>query len=150
MSYHHILLVSDLKDDADIVAQKARAIHARQPDSALSVLHIVKDNMTGFGYEMVINSPAYDMLDIKRIRDGHAALAEFISRNELAPQNADVNIALTSADGIQSYINDNEVDLVIIGRHDRRGFSNWLNKGTVDELLPTIDCDLLIIRLADT
>ena len=52
MSYQHILLVTDLLSDADLVAQKAKRIVDNRPDSKLSVLHIVKDTMVGFGYEL--------------------------------------------------------------------------------------------------
>ena len=53
MSYEHILLVTDLMSDADVVAQKAKRIVENRPNAKLSVLHIVKDTMVGFGYELV-------------------------------------------------------------------------------------------------
>ena len=76
MSYEHILLVTDLLSDADIVAQKAKRIVENRPGSKLSVLHIVKDTMVGFGYELVPASSLYDEID-----DEHEAVG-----SELAPK----------------------------------------------------------------
>ena len=45
MSYEHILLVTDLLSDADIVAQKAKRIVENRPGSKLSVLHIAKKHV---------------------------------------------------------------------------------------------------------
>ena len=67
MSYQHILLVTDLLPDADIVAQKAKHIVSNRPNSKLSVLHIVKDTMVGFGYELVPASSLYDEIDDETI-----------------------------------------------------------------------------------
>ena len=63
MSYEHILLVTDLMSDADVVAQKAKRIVENRPNAKLSVLHIVKDTMVGFGYELVPASSLYDEID---------------------------------------------------------------------------------------
>ncbi len=69
MSYQHILLVTDLLADADIVAQKAKQIVTNRPGSKLSVLHIVKDTMVGFGYELVPASSLYDEIDDERCQE---------------------------------------------------------------------------------
>ena len=53
MSYQHVLLVTDLLSDADKVALKTKRILAGSPEAKLSVLHIVKDDMVRFGYELV-------------------------------------------------------------------------------------------------
>ena len=57
MSYEHILLVTDLMSDADVVDQKAKRIVENRPNAKLSVLHIVKDTMVGFGFlaALIIN-----------------------------------------------------------------------------------------------
>src|SRR5690606_41844582 len=68
MSYEHILLVTDLMSDADVVAQKAKRIVENRPNAKLSVLHIVKDTMVGFGYELVPASSLYDEIDDERCR----------------------------------------------------------------------------------
>ena len=100
MSYQHILLVTDLLSDADVVAQKAKRIVDNRPDAKLSVLHIVKDTMVGFGYELVPASSLYD-----------------------------------------------EIDLLVIGRHERHGIAAWLSGATADNILPNVPCDSLVVRL---
>ncbi|MGO3046032.1 MAG: universal stress protein, partial [Psychrobacter celer] len=90
MSYEHILLVTDLLSDADIVAQKAKRIVDNRPGAKLSVLHIVKDTMVGFGYELVPASSLYDEIDDERCQEARAKLAQFLARNELDAVNSQV------------------------------------------------------------
>lgn len=43
MNYKHVLLVTDLLSDADIVAQRAKRVILGFPEAKLSVLHIVEE-----------------------------------------------------------------------------------------------------------
>lgn len=149
MTYQHILLVTDLTADADRLAKKTKHLHASQDHATLSVLHVVKDNLTGFGYEMITNSPAYDIMDIKRVREAHERLASFVSHHGLDNSNCEVNVAMSSADGIHRYVNEHDVDLLVIGRHQHHGLKALFKSNTVDELLPELDCDLLVVHLSN-
>lgn len=147
MSYKHILLVTDLLSDADIVAQKAKHIVVSRPGSKLSVLHIVKDTMVGFGYELVPASSLYDEIDDERCGEARAKLAEFLVRNELTVVNSKVTTAISNSEGIVNYCEKNEVDLLVIGRHERHGIAAWLSGATADNILPNVPCDSLVVRL---
>lgn len=147
MSYKHILLVTDLRSDADLVAQKAKYIHSRQEDAQFSVLHIIKDTVVGFGYEMVPAASLYDEIDDERCQNARSDLAEFLTRNGLESSQQEVTTAISNSEGIINYCDKNEVDLVIIGRHERHGISAWINGATVDSILPNVDCDVLVVKL---
>ena len=147
MSYHHILLVTDLLSDADIVAQKAKQIVINRPGSKLSVLHIVKDTMVGFGYELVPASSLYDEIDDERCQEARAKLAQFLERNELTAVNSEVTTAISNSEGIVSYCEKNNVDLLVIGRHERHGIAAWISGATADNILPNVPCDSLVVRL---
>ncbi|WP_201533441.1 universal stress protein [Psychrobacter immobilis] len=147
MSYQHILLVTDLMSDADIVAQKAKRIVENRPNSKLSVLHIVKDTMVGFGYELVPASSLYDQIDDERCQEARAKLAQFLERNELQAVNSEVTTAISSSEGIVNYCHKHEVDLLVIGRHNRHGIAAWLSGATADNILPNVPCDSLVVRL---
>lgn len=147
MSYQHILLVTDLRSDADIVAQKTKRIFSLQQDAKLSVLHIVKDTMVGFGYELVPASSLYKEVDDVRCQDAQANMAKFLTRNGLDVENSEVTTAISSSEGIIKYANKNAVDLLIIGRHERHGLSAWINGATADSILPNIQCDILVVKL---
>ena len=147
MSYQHILLVTDLLPDAHIVAQKAKRIVANRPDSKLSVLHIVKDTMVGFGYELVPALSLYDEIDDERCQEARAKLAQFLTDNDLHVVNSEVTTAISSSEGIVNYCGKHEVDLLVIGRHERHGIAAWLHGATADNILPNVPCDSLVVRL---
>lgn len=147
MSYKHILLVTDLRSDADLVAQKAKYIHSRQQNAQLSVLHIVKDTVVGFGYEMVPAASLYDQIDDERCQSAKQDLVEFLERNGLDVNQQEVTTAISNSEGIINYCDKHEVDLVIIGRHERHGISAWINGATVDAILPNVSCDVLVVKL---
>ena len=147
MIYQHILLVTDLLADADIVAQRAKHIVTRHPESQLSVLHIVKDTMVGFGYELVPASSLYDEIDDERCQAARAKLAVFLQRNQLDVVNSKVTTAISNSEGIVNYCHKNAVDLLVIGRHERHGISAWLSGATADNILPNVPCDSLVVRL---
>lgn len=147
MSYKHILLVTDLRSDADLVAQKAKYIHSRQTGAQFSVLHIVKDTVVGFGYEMVPAASLYDEIDDERCQSARKELTEFLIRNGLESSQQEVTTAISNSEGIINYCDKNNVDLVIIGRHERHGISAWINGATVDAILPNVSCDVLVVKL---
>ncbi|WP_201586573.1 universal stress protein [Psychrobacter jeotgali] len=147
MSYKHILLVTDLLSDADIVAQRARSIVANRPESKLSVLHIVEDDMVRFGYELVPASSLTGEKDGEQWQEARAKLAKFLERNDLQAVNTKVTAAISNDKGIVNYCHENDVDLLVIGRHERRGIAAWLVGATADNILPNVPCDSLVVKL---
>lgn len=148
MSYHHILLVTDLQPDADMVAQKAKNLLTSQPNATLAVLNIVKDNMVGFGYELVPVASLYEA-DAEQCENAKQDMKVFLQRNNLTTENTDANVitAISNSEAIISYCDKHDVDLIIIGRHERHGLSAFLNGATVDNILPNVSCDVLVVHL---
>lgn len=146
--YQHVLLVTDLNDDTDLVAAKAKWILDASPNAQLSVLHIVEETMVGFGYELIPASALYEKIDDTRCQTAKARLAEVLERNNLHTHNANIKTALSSRKGIIDYANSHAIDLVIIGRHKRSGLSAWLAGATADNILPDIESDLLVVQLS--
>ncbi|PNK60975.1 universal stress protein [Psychrobacter sp. FDAARGOS_221] len=147
MSYKHILLVTDLRSDADVVAQKAKIIHSRQTNAQFSVLHIIKDTVVGFGYEMVPAASLYDEIDDERRESAKSDLVKFLERNGLDCNSQEVTTAISNSEGIINYCDKHDVDLVVIGRHERHGISAWINGATADCILPNVPCDVLVVKL---
>ncbi|MDX2373578.1 universal stress protein [Psychrobacter sp. PP-21] len=149
MSYQHILLVTDLLSDADKVALKTKRILAGSPEARLSVLHIVEDDMVRFGYELVPSSSLSGDFDGEKWQEARAKLARFLEYNELEAANSEVTAAISNSKGIVDYCNKKEVDLLIIGRHERQGIAAWLVGATADSILPNISCDSLVVKLSE-
>ena len=147
MSYQHVLLVTDLLSDADKVALKAKRILAGSPESRLSVLHIVKDDMVRFGYELVPASSLSGDVDNEKWQEARAKLAQFLARNGLEAINSEVTAAISNSKGIINYCREKDVDLLIIGRHERHGIAAWLVGATADSILPNVPCDSLVVKL---
>lgn len=147
MGYQHILLVTDLLSDADIVAQRAKRVLAGSPEAKLSVLHIVEDDMVRFGYELVPASSLSGETDGDHWQEARAKLAQFLDRNGLNAVNSEVTAAISNDQGIVNYCNNKNVDLLIIGRHERRGIAAWLVGATADNILPNAPCDSLVVKL---
>lgn len=147
MSYQHILLVTDLMSDADLVAQKAKRILAGASNARLSVLHIVEDEMVRFGYELVPSSSLSGDVDGEQWQEARAKLAQFLERNNLEAANAEVTAAISNSKGIVNYCHEKDVDLLIIGRHERHGIAAWLVSATADSILPNVPCDSLVVKL---
>lgn len=147
MSYQHVLLVTDLLSDADIVAKKAKFIVANHPEIKLSVLHIVEDDMVRFGYELVPASSLSGETDGEHWQQARVKLAQFLERNALDPVNSEITSAISNDKGIVSYCHENAVDLLIIGRHERHGITAWLVGATADNILPNVNCDSLVVKL---
>ena len=147
MSYQHVLLVTDLLSDADKVALKTKRILAGSPEARLSVLHIVKDDMVRFGYELVPASSLSGNVDNEKWQEARAKLAQFLARNELEAINSEVTAAISNSKGIINYCREKDVDLLIIGRHERHGIAAWLVGATADSILPNVPCDSLVVKL---
>lgn len=147
MSYQHVLLVTDLLSDADKVALKAKRILAGSPEARLSVLHIVKDDMVRFGYELVPASSLSGDVDNEKWQEARAKLAQFLARNELEAINSEITAAISNSKGIINYCREKDVDLLIIGRHERHGIAAWLVGATADSILPNVPCDSLVVKL---
>jgi universal stress protein A len=147
MSYQHVLLVTDLLSDADKVALKAKRILAGSPEARLSVLHIVKDDMVRFGYELVPSSSLSGDVDSEKWQEARAKLSQFLARNGLEAINSEVTAAISNSKGIINYCREKDVDLLIIGRHERHGIAAWLVGATADSILPNVPCDSLVVKL---
>ena len=141
--YQHVLLVTDLKDDTDLVAQKAKWILDLQPQAQLSVLHIVEETMLGFGYEL------HEHIDDERCQTARIRLADVLARNHLQAHHINIKTAISGRKGIVDYCQAHAVDLVVIGRHKRTGLSAWIAGATADSILPDIDSDLLVVQLTE-
>lgn len=146
--YQHVLLVTDLNDDTDIVAGRAKWILESSPSAHLSVLHVVEETMLGFGYELIPASALHEEIDDERCKVARNRLAEVLARNNLQAHDAKIKTAISGRKGIVDYCHNHAIDLVVIGRHKRTGLSAWLTGATADSILPDVESDLLVVQLA--
>ena len=68
-------------------------------------------------------------------------------RDRLYNVNSEVTTAISNSEGIINYCEKHNVDLLVIGRHERHGIAAWLSGATADNILPNVPCDSLVVRL---
>jgi len=70
-----------------------------------------------------------------------------LDRNDLHAGNSEVTTAISNSEGIVNYCHKHNVDLLVIGRHERHGIAAWLSGATADNILPNVPCDSLVVKL---
>lgn len=147
MNYQHILFVTDLNKDSDIVAAKARQSLKDNPSAKLSVIHVVLDNIIAGGYEIM---PLFNYADDKEnLQENAKQLKEFLQNSELDADETEVVPALSTAGGIADYADEHEVDLIIIGLHKKTGLLNSLLGNTATAVLNNANCDVLSVIIPE-
>lgn len=148
MQYKHILFVTDLQDDSQRVADKTRDVLAACKDAKLSVIHVVLDNIIAGGYEIM---PLFNYADDKENLQEHAqALKAFLKASPLRADTTEIVPALSTTGGISDYADEHDVDLIVIGLHEKTGFFSSLLGNTASSLVNNVSCDVLTVFLPET
>lgn len=140
--YKHVLLVTDLREDSDIVAEKAKCMLS-SADTRLSVLHIVEETVLTAGYEIVPIVPVGDESEMTLL--AQQKIKALLDKHGLQAQ-VHIDTALSTRRGILDYAESTKPDLIVIGRHQRTGLSALLG-ATADDILPSVHCDVLVVKL---
>lgn len=145
MNYQHILFVTDLNDDSQVVAEKVQDLYQTCNSAKLSVLHVVLDNIIAGGYEIM---PLFNYADDKEnIQENAKELKGFIQKTGLNVDSSEVVSALSTSGGITDYANEHQVDLIVIGLHKRTGLLNSLLGNTATAVLNNADCDVFTVLI---
>lgn len=146
MNYEHILFVTDLNEDSQIVAEKVKDI-VDNTNAKLSVIHVVLDNIIAGGYEIM---PLFNYTDDKEnIQENAKQLKAFLKDSTLKADSTDIVSALSTAGGISDYADENDVDLIVIGLHKKTGLLNSLLGNTSSAVLNNANCDVLSVIIPE-
>jgi universal stress protein A len=140
-TYKHLLLAADFAPDSELVTERAFALKALF-ETRLSLIHVVDYLPPAYVGEFV---PPYD-LDLEenlvdRAREKLAALAKQHGDADAAQY---VEIGSPKAEIIRVAA-ENEVDLIVVGSHGRRGLALLLGS-TANAVLHRAPCDVLTVR----
>lgn len=142
MSYQHILIAVDLTEASEHVANRALAL-AERCGARLSLLHVVEYVPVDPAGEALLPPPVNmedELMDAARKRLD--ALAEKLQlpdcRRHVVLGNIKAEVARVAT--------ENEVDLIVLGSHERHGLQLLLGS-TEKSVLSASPCDVLAVRL---
>jgi universal stress protein A len=139
--YSKILVVMDLTEDSEQIANRARAI-AASCGAELSLLHVVEYVPVEPMGETLLPSVQIEEELVERARDRLAALAGQVGLDSALRTVAAGNIKAEIVRAAQ----EQGIDLIVLGSRERHGLSIMVNL-TEDTVLHAAPCDVLAIRL---
>lgn len=144
MSYQHVLCAVDVSEDNIAVAIRA-AEQARQDNTQLSLIHVVEYIPIDLANELVL--PQQQEIEDQLIERAKKVIHNLAK--ELGIDNVSENVVTGSTKSeIIRFASDHEVDLIVIGRHGRHGFSRLLGS-TANAVLHNAPCDVLAIHIGE-
>lgn len=143
--YQHILIAADFSNHTDMVIHRAKALAAAN-NTRLSLCHIVEDfPLTDFAYEPMISVDA-DMRDAL-LNAGEKQLSLLGEKFGIDADSQWIEFGSPGRD-IVRIAEENNVDLIIVGSHGRKGIKMLLGS-TANAILHHASCDVLAVRLQD-
>ncbi|TPW14218.1 MAG: universal stress protein A [Halothiobacillaceae bacterium] len=144
-NYQHILIATDLESDSNIIAERGVAL-ARDQQARLSIIHVVE--LIPIDIEDGLIVPQVQALENSLQKLAQSKLTQLVTDLNL-PQTA-INVAIGNPKyEITTYAKEQQVDLIVVGKHRRRGLARLLGStanGVVNHAL----CDTLIVNLGSS
>lgn len=140
-TYKKILVAIDLTEEAPQVLDKARAMSNAQ-SANLILVHVVEPVGYAYGGDIPMDlTELQDQLD-KAARE---QLAVYGEKYGVDKAHQIVTVGRPESE-IHRLVEEQEVDLVIVGSHGRKGFQLLLGS-TANGVLHGTECDVLAIRI---
>ena len=141
--YRRILVPTDGGPETDRAAECALDLAARY-DAALYVLFVVDTNA------LPLDAHARRMFE--HVEDeGYRAETELVERADemgIAPVVSEVGEG-SPHEVIARYVEDNDIDLVVMGTHGRRGLDRYLLGSVTERVLRLTDVPVLVVRTGE-
>jgi len=139
--YKKLLVLLDLSEDSEQVAIAGRDMAAHS-DASMVVLHVVEFVPVEPLGESLMPVPEIEDELINRSRE---RLGAFITRLGLTNATGRVEAGNTKSE-ILRVAEEEQVDLIVLGSHERHGLAIMVNF-TEDTVLHAAHCDVLAVRL---
>lgn len=141
MTYRHILLATDFSPDTAHVSARARALATA--GTRISLVHVIEPLALAYGVEVPVDLGS---LQEELTRQAWPRLAEL--GTQLSVPEADRVLATGSiAREILRVASEREADLIVMGRHGRRGLAALLGS-TANAVLHHAKCDVLAVHIS--
>lgn len=144
-AYEHILVASDLAEDSRHMAERGVAL-ASQFGARLSFIHVVE--LIPINIEDGLIVPQAQELESQLQQIAVKKLNKLVAELNVTDAAVHVSIGETKYE-IVDYAKSQKVDLIVIGKHRRRGLARLLGS-TANGVANHAECDVLIVTLADS
>lgn len=141
--YTNILIASDLSENSVILCRKAQTLAAKL-NAKLSIIHVVEHvPMLYPGGEFVL--PLNFEMEENLAKEAKENIAEQAKHHNIDKSNQWVVFG-DKGDEIVKFVNDHNIDLIVIGAHDKHGL-HVLFGSTTDSVVHALPCDVLAIKV---
>ena len=141
-SYSHILLATDMLQETNAVAEKAKDL-AGIFQANLSAIHVVESIPIYFGNELVL--PETQEIERQLLDQAKKKITELCQALSIPEANGHVEVGVTKHE-ILDFAKHNDVDLIVLGSHSRRGLEHLLGS-TARAVVNSAVCDVLAVRV---
>lgn len=142
-SYQHVLAAIDLGENSERIVARAEDV-AKRYLARLSIIHISAYLPTfELGGELVL--PPYPDIERALLDRARSRLDELARQFGVEPSNTCATVGTPRVD-ILRFARENGVDLIVVGRHRRRGLG-LLVGSTASGVLNGSECDVLAVTV---
>jgi nucleotide-binding universal stress UspA family protein len=150
--YSRVLITTDGSENAEVVIPHGTAI-AQRYGSEVHVLNVVDIQSAGG----VFNAGGLEKEFLERLdARGQEAVDSVANKIEESAPDLPVEAAVErttsfegAAAGVREYIEENEIDLVIMGSHGRSNLKRQLLGSVASNVLRTVDVPVLVVKRSD-
>ncbi|MDK9558104.1 universal stress protein [Marinobacter sp. M216] len=140
-AYKKMLVAIDLTEEAPQVLNKAKAV-CEAHGAELMLIHVVEPVGYAYGGDIPMDlTELQDQLD----KAAHEQLASYGDQHGIPKSNQIVTVGRPESE-IHRLAKEQQVDLVIVGSHGRKGFQLLLGS-TANGVLHGTECDVLAVRI---
>ena len=144
MSYQHILVAVDLSNDADLIVEKAKTL-ASFYSASLMFVHVMEPVIQDSAYEMTPVLPVELQETLKQRAESF--LKGLLQKHDLTATEYCLELGSIKTRLFQ-VVQDNNIDLIILGTHGRHGFG-LLMGSTANAVLHGTPCDVLAVKIPE-
>lgn len=142
MTYHHILVATDLNDECHPVVARAQAL-ATANNARLALVHVIEPMAMAFGGDVPMD---LSMLQQQQFDQARERIASFADRYPSLTSEQQHLAYGQPRQEIHRLAKENDCDLIVVGSHGRHGLALLLGS-TANDVLHGAPCDVLAVRL---
>lgn len=137
----NILVPYDFTSFADEALEKAIEI-AKKFDSKITLFNVIGKNIDTSGMSWSRAEEAHDEVEKQIIED--------LNKIKTSKKDVDIFIEIlhnpSSAEGIISFANQNNIDLIVMGSHGRSGFKKLVLGSVTSGIIAKAGCSVLVVK----